>query len=69
MTPEAKARQAIDKRLEQSGWIIQDMREVNPMAAPGVAVREYPTSTGPVDSALFVDGKPVGTRFTRLQGD
>ncbi len=60
MTPEAKARQAIDKRLEQSGWIIQDMREVNPMAAPGVAVREYPTSTGPVDYALFVDGKPVG---------
>ena len=60
MTPEAKARQAIDKRLEQSGWIIQDMRAVNPMAAPGVAVREYPTSTGPVDYALFVDGKPVG---------
>ena len=60
MTPEAKARQAIDKRLEQSGWIIQDMREVNPMAAPGVAVREYPTSTGPVDYALFVDGRPVG---------
>ncbi|MBR0067773.1 MAG: DEAD/DEAH box helicase family protein, partial [Kiritimatiellae bacterium] len=60
MTPEAKARQAIDKRLEQSGWIIQDMREVNPMAALGVAVREYPTSTGPVDYALFVDGKPVG---------
>ena len=60
MTPEAKARQAIDKRLEQSGWVIQDMREVNPMAAPGVAVREYPTSTGPVDYALFVDGKPVG---------
>ncbi|MBE6908315.1 MAG: hypothetical protein E7474_01740 [Ruminococcaceae bacterium] len=60
MTPEAKAREAIDKRLEQSGWIIQDMRQVNPMAALGVAVREYPTSTGPVDYALFVEGKPVG---------
>ena len=26
----------------------------------GVAVREYSTSTGPVDYALFVDEKPVG---------
>lgn len=60
MTPEATARQQIDARLEQSGWVIQDLREVNPMASLGVAVREYSTSTGPVDYALFVDGKPVG---------
>lgn len=26
----------------------------------GVAVREYPTSTGPVDYVLFIDGKPAG---------
>lgn len=60
MTPEEKARELIDKRLEQSGWIIQDMRELNPSASLGVAVREYPTSTGPVDYALFIDGTPVG---------
>ena len=60
MTPEERARQKIDARLEQSGWIIQDLRTVNPMAGLGVAVREYPTSTGPVDYALFIDGKPVG---------
>lgn len=36
------------------------MRQLNPMAGPGVAVREFPTSTGPVDYALFVDGIPVG---------
>lgn len=60
MTPEEKARQLIDARLEQSGWALQNLREVNPMASLGVAVREYPTSTGPVDYALFVDGKPVG---------
>ena len=30
------------------------------MASLGVAVREYPTSTGPVDYALFVEGKPIG---------
>ena len=60
MTPEQKAREAIDQRLTQSGWILQDMRQLNPMAGPGVAVREFPTSTGPVDYALFVDGTPVG---------
>ena len=60
MTPEQEARILIDARLEQSGWIIQDLKKVNPMASLGVAVREYPTSTGPVDYALFVDGKPVG---------
>ena len=60
MTPEEKARVLIDKRLEQAGWVIQDMKRLNPIAAPGVAVREYPTSSGPVDYALFVDGIPVG---------
>lgn len=60
MLPEEKARLLIDEKLKQSGWVLQDMREINPMASLGVAVREYPTSTGPVDYALFVDGKPVG---------
>ena len=60
MTPEEKAREKIDKKLEQAGWSIQDMRQLNPIAALGIAVREFPTSTGPVDYALFVDGKPVG---------
>ncbi len=60
MTPEQRARQAIDRKLGQSGWVIQDMRRLNPLAALGVAVREFPTSTGPVDYALFVSGVPVG---------
>ena len=59
MTPEQKAREAIDQRLAQAGWILQDMHQLNPMAGPGVAVLEFPTSTGPVDYALFVDGTPV----------
>ena len=60
MTPEEKARKSIDERLKQAGWVLQDLRRVNPMASLGVAVREYPTNTGPVDYALFVAGKPVG---------
>ena len=60
MTPEQKAREMIDKKLTQSGWIVQDMKQLNLLAGLGVAVREFPTSTGPVDYALFVDGVPVG---------
>ena len=60
MTPEDRARDSIDKKLEKAGWVIQDLKQVNPSASLGVAVREYPTSTGPVDYALFVDGMPVG---------
>lgn len=36
------------------------MKRLNLSASLGVAVREFPTSTGDVDYALFVDGKPVG---------
>lgn len=60
MTPEQKAREAIDSKLIQSGWVIQDVKSLDLSASLGVAVREFPTSTGPVDYALFVDGVPVG---------
>ena len=60
MQPEEQARLVIDGKLEQSGWTIQDMSKLNLTASRGVAVREFPTSTGPVDYALFVEGKPVG---------
>lgn len=60
MTPEEKARCVIDDKLCQSGWVIQDLKRLNHTASLGVAVREFPTSTGEVDYALFVDGKPVG---------
>ena len=60
MTPEAKARQRIDDKLAQAGWAVQDVRRLDVAAARGVAVREYPTDTGPADYVLFVDRKPVG---------
>ncbi len=60
MSPEEKARIAIDQKLAQSGWIIQDMKQLNLATGLGVAVREFPTSTGEVDYALFIDGIPVG---------
>lgn len=60
MTPETKARLQIDQKLEQAGWVIQDMKQLNLGAASGVAVREYPTDTGPADYVLFVNRQAVG---------
>ena len=60
MTPEAKARQQIDDKLARAGWVVQDMKALNLGAATGVAVREYPTDTGPADYVLFVDRRAVG---------
>ncbi|TXL12910.1 hypothetical protein BMR04_14850 [Methylococcaceae bacterium HT3] len=60
MSPEAKARQEIDKKLEQAGWQIQDWKDVNLGAALGIAVREHPTDTGPADYILYVSRIAVG---------
>ena len=50
---------------------IQDMRQVDLSAGLGVAVREYPTDTGPADYVLFVSRIPVGVIEARgdLPGD
>ena len=60
MTPETKARQFIDQKLEQAGWVIQDMKQFNLSAGMGVVVREYPTDTGPADYVLFINRHAVG---------
>ncbi|WP_213959378.1 type I restriction endonuclease subunit R [Variovorax sp. dw_954] len=60
MTPEAKAREQIDQKLVAAGWVLQDMKQLNLGAGLGVAVREYPTDTGPADYALFLDRKAIG---------
>lgn len=58
--PEDRARAEIDRRLTQAGWLLQDMAQLDPSAGRGVAVREYPTDTGPADYLLPVDRQPVG---------
>lgn len=60
MTPEAKARLTIDSKLLEAGWRVQDLKQIDLGAAVGVAVREYPTDTGPADYVLFVHRQPVG---------
>ncbi|MCC2547432.1 DEAD/DEAH box helicase family protein [Hymenobacter sp. BT175] len=68
LTPEQKARQLIDQQLEEAGWLIQDAAKVNMSAGLGVAVREFQTSTGPADYALFVDRKLVGVIEAKAEG-
>lgn len=41
--------------MDYSGY-----EQIESYASLGIAVREFSTSTGPVDYALFVEGKPVG---------
>ncbi len=58
--PEQFARDNIDKQLLLCGWVIQDKKQINLSANPGIAIKEYQTETGPADYVLFVDKKPVG---------
>ena len=58
--PEQKARDQIDKMLEQAGWAVQAKNRIDFNAAAGIAVREYQTEIGPADYVLFVDRKPCG---------
>lgn len=60
MTPEQKARQQIDRQLEAAGWQVQNFRELNISAARGVAVREFPLTTGFADYLLYADAKAIG---------
>ena len=60
MQPEEKARLIIDQKLIESGYVIQDIRDMNLLAAKGVIVREYPTDTGEVDYLIFINAQPVG---------
>src|SRR5579859_3061993 len=61
ITPEDRARQAIDSLLETAGWKIQDRKDADLSLPGGVAVREFPMpGFGEADYLLFVDGKAIG---------
>ena len=59
-TPEEQAREIIDQKLIAASWVVQDFKQLNLGAGPGVAVREFMTTSGPADYVLFVDRKAVG---------
>ncbi|WP_367044940.1 DEAD/DEAH box helicase family protein [Streptomyces sp. Je 1-332] len=65
---EVQARVRIDDLLAQAGWIVQDRDDLNPLAGPGVAVREFPLATGRADYVLYVDGKIIGVIEAKREG-
>ncbi len=65
---EAQTREEIDEKLVQAGWLVQDAKEINLAASLGVAVREEQSSTGPVDYALYIDGKLAGVLEAKREG-
>jgi len=67
-TPEARARKIIDEQLAVAGWIVQDRASMNRRAALGVAVREYPLTSGPCDYLLLVDGKACAVIEAKAAG-
>jgi type I restriction enzyme R subunit len=46
-TPEQKARNDIDSKLNDSGWIVQEKSKIDWSVSRGIAVREYFTDVGP----------------------
>lgn len=77
MTPptdkdEAQTRKVIDEKLTSAGWEIQDAKALNFKAGAfgvhGIAVREYPTATGPADYMLFIDGRACGIVEAKREG-
>lgn len=57
---EQRARDQIDAKLAEAGWIVQHRTAINFNAGPGIAVREYQTDVGPADYVLFLDKCAVG---------
>jgi type I restriction enzyme R subunit len=51
----------IDPRLKRLGWVVQPYElGLNTLTLTNHAVEEYPTSNGPADYALFVEGRLLG---------
>lgn len=66
--PETAAREKIDRLLAQAGWIVQDRREMEISAGPGVAIREFPLTTGFADYLLYANGRAIGLVEAKPEG-
>lgn len=66
--PEDRSRAEIDAKLLACGWVVQNRDEMNLSAGSGVAVREFATSQGPADYALFIDQVLCGVIEAKADG-
>ncbi|MDG4833605.1 DEAD/DEAH box helicase family protein [Solwaraspora sp. WMMD1047] len=65
---ETQTRREIDRQLAAAGWAVQDERQVNLCAGPGVALREVGLAGGRADYLLYVDRKLVGVIEAKREG-
>ena len=68
-TPEQRARREIDANLEAAGWLVQDLKELELTAGPGIAVREFPTKSGRVGGPHSVCGHAGWWPPSRRRGE
>src|SRR5690242_17707539 len=70
LSPEAKARNNIDRQLTEAGWIVQSRDQANVTAGRGVAVTYFPLKSGygQADYLLYVDGIPAGVVEAKKEG-
>ena len=70
LSPEAKARENIDRQLTEAGWIVQTRDQANVSAGRGVAIGEFPLKSGygEADYLLYVDGVPAGVVEAKKEG-
>jgi len=62
---EATTRLLIDEQLRAAGWTVdtptlRHAAGTRPQPGQSIAIAEWPTDSGPVDYALFIDGRCVG---------
>lgn len=69
-TPEEQAREIIDAKLDQAGWVVQSRDELDLSAGPGIAIREFPLKEGfgQADYLLYVDRKAIGVVEAKPEG-
>jgi type I restriction enzyme R subunit len=70
-TPEDRAREQIDTRLREAGWVIQDRDALNLAAARGIAVREFALAAGhgTADYLLYGDRRALGVIEAKQEGE
>jgi type I restriction enzyme R subunit len=60
----------LDRQLEAAGWVVQDKKDLNLFAGPGIAVREVVMKPGHgrIDYLLYVDKAVGGLPRIRSKG-
>ena len=65
MKPEEHARENIDKLLTLAGWKVVERK--TSLGSHKEAIKEYPTSSGPADYLLTLNGQPIATVEAKKQ--